>query len=473
MARPTRRLCLTILVCLSLMVLCTCDRSSPNSTTVLRPRSDLETVKALESTYQEISSKVLPSVVQVLSDYGGNSDSSSSGGDDPLESLRHYFRPNGSPRNQGQGSGFMVEPAGLIVTNAHVVSGARHVHVRLADGRQLPASVSGIDSRSDVALLKIDPEAARPLQWADSNGLTAGSIVPAFGNPFGLRNSVSAGIVSALDRRGPRQTTKVYIQTDAAINQSNSGGPLVDLDGGIMGVNTWIISRDGSNTPGGTEVIDMLRADLNAAGIPYRDEAGRVADFHALRHTLGTLLAASGTHAKVAQSLMRHSDINLMMSLYSHSYREDEAAAVGRLPDLSRRGGQSAVATGTEDASAPDPVLASCLAQQERLGEAQVDSGGQKEVHQGKDVTGCQATEKRLQSHRQPDTGRVPEWTKGADCKSVGLCPSWVRIPPRPFTHRLARCRAVSRNRAYCKVLLPSGPSLASPSCRAARSRIS
>ena len=112
----------------------------------------------------------------------------------------------------------------------------------------MPASVSGIDSRSDVALLKIDPEAARPLQWADSNGLTAGSIVLAFGNPFGLRNSVSAGIVSALDRQGPRQTNQVYIQTDATINQSNSGGPLVDLDGGIVGVNTWIISRDGSNT---------------------------------------------------------------------------------------------------------------------------------------------------------------------------------------------------------------------------------
>ena len=108
--------------------------------------------------------------------------------------------------------------------------------------------------------------------------------------------------------------------------------------------------------------IDMLRPDLKAAGIDYVDDAGRYCDFHSLRHTTGSLLAASGVHPKIAQELMRHSDINLTMSLYTHTLRGQEADAVNSLPDFSRPSSQSQKKTGTDDVNVTDSVLASCLA---------------------------------------------------------------------------------------------------------------
>ena len=108
--------------------------------------------------------------------------------------------------------------------------------------------------------------------------------------------------------------------------------------------------------------IDMLRPDLEAAGIDYQDDAGRYFDFHAIRYTTGSILAASGVHPKIAQEIMRHSDINLTMSLYTHTLRGQEADAVNSLPDFSRPSSQSQKKTGTDDMSATKSVLASCLA---------------------------------------------------------------------------------------------------------------
>ena len=109
--------------------------------------------------------------------------------------------------------------------------------------------------------------------------------------------------------------------------------------------------------------IDMLRPDLEAALIDYVDDAGRYADFHALRHTTGSLLAASGVHPKIAQEIMRHGDINLTMSLYTHTLRGQEADAINRLPDFSRPSSQSQKKNGTDDANVTGNVLVSCLAQ--------------------------------------------------------------------------------------------------------------
>ena len=112
----------------------------------------------------------------------------------------------------------------------------------------------------------------------------------------------------------------------------------------------------------------MLRADLADAGIPYKDDAGRVADFHALRHTFITNLASGGVHPKTAQTLARHSDIALTMKRYSHSYQEQEIDALRKLPDLSESSRQVARATGTDEAAADDSRLALCLAQYQRRG---------------------------------------------------------------------------------------------------------
>ena len=110
------------------------------------------------------------------------------------------------------------------------------------------------------------------------------------------------------------------------------------------------------------KTANMLKPDLKAAGIPYQDDAGRYCDFHSLRHTPGSLLAASGVHPKIAQEIMRHGDINLTMSLYTHTLRGQEADAVNRLPDFSRPSSESQKKTGTDDVNVTDSVLPSCLA---------------------------------------------------------------------------------------------------------------
>src|SRR5215467_12214994 len=152
----------------------------------------------------------------------------------------------GEPR-RSTGSGFVIDPSGLIVTNAHVVESAGQIQVRLADGRRFPATVVGRDSRVDLALLKIEGASRLTvLPLGDSNKLRVGELVLALGNPFGLEQSVSFGIVS---RKGAPLTVAApgfdFIQTDAAINPGNSGGPLVNMAGQVIGVNS-MAARNGS-----------------------------------------------------------------------------------------------------------------------------------------------------------------------------------------------------------------------------------
>jgi serine protease Do len=154
--------------------------------------------------------------------------------------------PEGEPRRSA-GSGFIIEPNGVIVTNAHVVEGANSVQVRLFDGRRFLARVLGKDSRVDLAVLKIDGAEGLPvLPLGDSNRIRVGEFVLALGHPFGLEHSVSFGIVS---RRGAPLTVATpgfdFIQTDAAINPGNSGGPLVSMSGEVVGVNS-MAARNGS-----------------------------------------------------------------------------------------------------------------------------------------------------------------------------------------------------------------------------------
>jgi serine protease Do len=152
----------------------------------------------------------------------------------------------GEPR-RSTGSGFVIDSNGLIVTNAHVVESAGQIQVRLADGRRFPATVVGRDNRVDLALLKIDGASRLTvLPLGDSNRLRVGELVLALGNPFGLEQSVSFGIVS---RKGAPLTVAApgfdFIQTDAAINPGNSGGPLVNVSGEVVGVNS-MAARNGS-----------------------------------------------------------------------------------------------------------------------------------------------------------------------------------------------------------------------------------
>ncbi len=146
---------------------------------------------------------------------------------------------------RGQGSGFIVSPDGLILTNAHVVRGAKTVTVKLTDRREFVARVLGADPRTDVAVLKIDAKHLPTVALGSSKTLQVGDWVLAIGSPFGFENSVTAGVVSAKGRSLPDDSAVPFIQTDVAVNPGNSGGPLFNAHGEVVGINSQIYSRSG------------------------------------------------------------------------------------------------------------------------------------------------------------------------------------------------------------------------------------
>jgi len=152
---------------------------------------------------------------------------------------------NGRPDRQGAGSGFVIESDGYIMTNHHVVEGADQIIVRLADRREFEAELIGSDPLSDIALLKIDAEDLPTLKLGHSDALRPGEWVVAIGSPFNFEQSVTAGIVSAKGRSTNQQQYVPFIQTDVAINRGNSGGPLLNMDGEVVGINSWILSSGG------------------------------------------------------------------------------------------------------------------------------------------------------------------------------------------------------------------------------------
>jgi serine protease Do len=176
-----------------------------------------------------------------------------------------------APGRTGQGSGFIIDAEGYIVTNAHVVGGNETVQVVLADGRRLAAKVVGSDRPTDIALLKVEAGAKLPaLAFGDSGAVRVGEWVMAMGNPFGLGGTVTAGIVSARGRQIGAGPYDDFIQTDAPINPGNSGGPLVSAAGEVIGVNTAIFSPSGGNVGIGFAVpaamVQRVVADLRSDG---------------------------------------------------------------------------------------------------------------------------------------------------------------------------------------------------------------
>ncbi len=182
--------------------------------------------------------------------------------------LRRFFGAPQQPqqprrfRREGAGSGFIISEDGYILTNSHVVGDASRITVRLHDGREFDAENIGTDPRSEVALIKIDAEDLPVVPLGDSTDLEVGEWVIAVGNPFGLSETVTAGIVSALGRRNIGIADyEDFIQTDAAINPGNSGGPLLNINGEVVGINTAIYTRSGGSMGVGFAIpINMARA---------------------------------------------------------------------------------------------------------------------------------------------------------------------------------------------------------------------
>jgi serine protease Do/serine protease DegQ len=167
-------------------------------------------------------------------------------------------------RTQSAGSGVVVDAKnGYIVTNNHVVDRAHEITISLADGRSMPAKLVGTDPQVDLAVLQVDPEGLTEISFADSADLRVGDFVIAIGNPFGLDQTVTSGIVSALGRSGLGiEGYEDFIQTDASINPGNSGGALVNLNGNLIGINTAILSRSGGNIGIGFAIPSNLVASI-------------------------------------------------------------------------------------------------------------------------------------------------------------------------------------------------------------------
>jgi len=170
----------------------------------------------------------------------------------PNSPFREFFKHFGDQGGQGQqyerhslGSGFIISSDGYILTNAHVIEDASEIVVKLNDNREFEAKVVGYDKPSDVGLLKIDADNLPTVKIGDSDSLQVGQWVLAIGSPFGLEHTATAGIVSALNRNLPNETYSSFIQTDVAVNPGNSGGPLFDTDGRVVGINSQIYSRTG------------------------------------------------------------------------------------------------------------------------------------------------------------------------------------------------------------------------------------
>jgi len=213
-------------------------------------RGELQHARSLSRAFREVARSAQASVVSItcIDRPPYSQDFGRSTVQPRMPSMPHSpSAPQRAPRS-GQGTGVIYTADGLIVTNHHVIDGADEVLVRLDDGRELAARVVGTDPETDLAIVRIDGNGFVAAQFDTSDSIDTGDWVLAIGCPFGLRQTVTAGIVSAKGRDGVGLSTlEEYIQTDAAINPGNSGGPLVNLDGKVVGINSGIASRDGGN----------------------------------------------------------------------------------------------------------------------------------------------------------------------------------------------------------------------------------
>lgn len=269
--------------------------------------------RELPESFADLAENALPAVVNISTTQTVKRDSSPNRPHFPPgspfeEFFKEFFdrqQSDGEPRQvTSLGSGFVIDPSGVIVTNNHVIAKADEILVRFHDDTSLPATVVGRDEKTDIAVLKVETDKELPaLPIGDSNTLRVGDWVVAIGNPFGLGGTVTAGIVSAQKRNINSGPYDNFIQTDAAINRGNSGGPLVNVDGEVIGINTAIFSPSGGSVGIGFSVpvslakpvIDQLRefgeTRRGWLGVHIQTVTDEIADSLSLDEPRGALVA--------------------------------------------------------------------------------------------------------------------------------------------------------------------------------------
>ena len=279
-------------------------QAQPQNLTIKQAQQVAANATAPSESFAPSATKVIPTVVNIFTQQKV-SNPAHPALEDPV--FRYFFgdRLDPKPRQASNlGSGVIVSPNGYILTNHHVVEAADAIQVALADGRTLPARVVGADPETDLAVLKIDATDLPAITFAQPESLKVGDWVLAVGNPFGVGQTVTAGIVSALGRTHLGiNTFENFIQTDAAINPGNSGGALVDSTGNLVGVNSAIYSRTGGSQGIGfaipvsiarqvmEQIIKTGSVTRGWVGIEVQDLTPELADSFGLKNTEGALIA--------------------------------------------------------------------------------------------------------------------------------------------------------------------------------------
>ena len=295
----------------------------------------LESLRESGRAFRSVAKQVSPAVVfiQVEKDVAQQGMQGNPFENHPFgeEFFRRFFgQPPGqdqAPRRRarGQGSGFIISTDGYIMTNNHVVGEADQVTVQMQDGREFEAEIIGTDPPTDVALIKINADEELPyLRLGDSDRLEVGDWVLAFGNPFGLSHTLTAGIVSAKGRTGIGLTDyENFIQTDAAINPGNSGGPLVNLDGEVVGMNTAIFSRSGGYMGIGfaipinmaqnirQQLVDQGSVTRGRLGIYIQDLTRDLAESFGIDQRQGILIAQVMNDSPAEEAGLKQGDVIL------------------------------------------------------------------------------------------------------------------------------------------------------------------
>ncbi len=276
--------------------------------------------------------------------FGGNG--SPFGGSDPFS----FFFGEGGPGQQqeqeriirGAGSGFIIDDEGYVITNAHVVGDANKITVHLADRRELPAELVGMDEKTDVAVLKVDADKLPVVQIADVSKLKVGQWVMAVGSPFGLDYTATQGIISSLGRNLPDDNFTPFIQTDAAVNPGNSGGPLFNTEGEVIGINSQIYTRTGSYAGVSfaipidlaMHIVDQIRTDGKVSrgwlGVQIQEVTSTLAETFDLDKPMGALVSSIVPDSPAAKSDLKVGDVILM-------FGDDEVLTSSQLPVLVSR----------------------------------------------------------------------------------------------------------------------------------------
>lgn len=251
---------------------------------------------------------------------------------DPNDPMFEFFRrfglpsPYGEAPTRGMGSGFIVSEEGLILTNAHVVDGADEVTVKLTDQREFKAKVVGLDKLTDVAVLRIHAGNLPVVRLGDPSRTRVGEWVVAIGSPFGFENSVTAGIVSAKSRSLASDSYVPFIQTDVAVNPGNSGGPLLNLDGEVIGINSQIYSRSGGYQ--GVSFAIPINVALNVQeqllqhgkvrhgrlGVTIQEVSQSLAESFGLKSSAGALVSSVEKGSPAAAAGLEAGDIILKLN---------------------------------------------------------------------------------------------------------------------------------------------------------------